>query len=176
MTAVPATAFVMPVAQPSCTVRSGWSKQEQPSMSEVKVNFPVAQVDGYPPVSMESVWAISTPVRGEYVVDNIPFFSMCATLGDLVSTHGDDEGRLWYESTVERSENSLIRVVLFDGKKTDTVRSTLRELGCSVETMECYSLLAVNIPKGTQLAVVQEYLSMMAAVDALDYEEPILRQ
>lgn len=145
-------------------------------MSEVKINFQVAQIDGYPPVSVESVWAVPTPVFGEYVIDNIPFFSVSATLGDRVSTFGDDEGRLWYEATVERSENSLIRVVLFDAEKLEAVRSALRELGCSVETMESHKLLAVNIPMDTQLAGVQEYLSTMAARDALDYEEPILRQ
>lgn len=66
--------------------------------------------------------------------------------------------------------------MLFFAGKLDEVRAALRERGCEVETMESYRLLAVNIAKDARLVDVQEYLSMMAAQDVLDYEEAILRQ
>ncbi len=51
-------------------------------MTEVKINFRLAQVDGYPPVTTESMWAQTTETVNEHVIDNIPFFFPFATLGD----------------------------------------------------------------------------------------------
>lgn len=145
-------------------------------MSEAKIHFRLAQVDGYPPVATESMWAQPTDTVNEYVIDNIPFFFTFATLGDRITSVVDEDGTLWYESTVEPSDNSLIRVLLFLAAKLDEVRAALRERGCEVETMASHKLLAVNIPKDARLVDVQEYLSMMADQDVLDYEEAILRQ
>lgn len=145
-------------------------------MTEVKINFRLAQFDGYPSVSTESMWAQPTDTVDEYVIDNIPFFATLATLGDRINTTTDEDGLLWYESTVERSDNSLVRVVLFLADRLDEVRTALRERGCEVETLASYKLLAVNIPKDVRLVNVQEYLSVIADQDVLDYEESILRQ
>ena len=79
-----------------------------------KVHFRLVQdEDGYPPVSVESVWAQPSTKAGEYVLDNIPFFAREATIGDVVQVR-EEEGHLWFDKVVRRSQNSLVRVVFFD--------------------------------------------------------------
>lgn len=150
--------------------------QKRKLVTEVKINFRLTQVDGYPPVATESVWAHSTDTVNEYVIDNIPFFAPFATLGDRITSLMDEDGALWYEATADRSDNSLIRAVLFVSERLGEVRTALRDRGCDVETLKSHDLLAVNIPRDVPLVDVQDYLSTMASQDVLDYEEAILRQ
>ena len=78
----------------------------------VKIHFQLEQdEDGYPPVAVESVWAQPAGQTGEYIVDNVPFFTRDATIGDTVRVREDD-GNLWFERVVARSTNSLVRVVM----------------------------------------------------------------
>jgi hypothetical protein len=131
--------------------------------------------DGYPPAGVESVWGQPTDTPAEYVVDNVPFFARCATLGDVVQVAEDDQG-LWFVGVVRRSGNSLIRVVFFDRSLATSVSKALVDLGCSTEYLAAYGLLAVNVPPEVGLGDVQSYLNTEAGKGALDYEEPLLRQ
>jgi len=55
------------------------------SDENVKLFFTlVPDEEGYPPFSVESVWGKLTAVAGQYVIENIPFFTREATLGDVV--------------------------------------------------------------------------------------------
>lgn len=142
----------------------------------VKVNFQLVQdEDSYPPVTVESVWAQPTTKAGEYLLDNIPFFAQEATVGDLVRVHEED-GHLWFESVVVRSQNSLVRVVFFDRASVERVNERLVALGCSTEYLKAHNLLAVSIPDSVNLRDVQGCLQAEARAGILDYEEPILRQ
>lgn len=146
-------------------------------MSSVRVHFKLDQIDDYPPVSVESAWTIETPEDEGYgyVMDSIPFFFSLATLGDRISVE-EEGGKLWFKGVVRRSGNSLIRVVLFDPSRTEEVRSALRRLGCDVEALSSYNLLAVSVPENVSLVEVQTYLKAMVDDSVIDYEEPILRQ
>jgi hypothetical protein len=130
--------------------------------------------DGYPPADTESVWAARIG-DGQYKIDNIPFFSRDATLGDVVEVTEEDD-RLWYRNTIEESANSLIRVVCYGGKGIPEVRSELTRLGCTTEWSESHHLIAVSIPGTVLLESVQQYLRGERAKDLLGFEEPILRQ
>jgi hypothetical protein len=145
-------------------------------MDSVKVHFRLVQdEDGYPPVSVESVWAQPTTQPGEYVLDNIPFFAREATIGDVVLVHEKD-GHLWFVEVVRRSKNSLVRVVFFDRTCVERISEQLVNLGCSTEYIKEHNLLAVSIPDTVKLQDVQGYLQSEAGAGVLDYEEPILRQ
>lgn len=142
--------------------------------SHLRICFQLAQAQGaYPPVSVENIWAMPTD-KGEYVLDNIPFFTRQATFGDTVSATLGEDGRLWFTKVVRESGNSLIRVVFFDLARIAEVRRDLEALGCDTELSK--NLVAVNIPSTTSLADVQRYLGGKAAQGWIDYEEPILRQ
>lgn len=142
----------------------------------VKRYFQLTQdEDDYPPVSVESVWAVPTEDPRQFVLDNVPFFVLNATLGDTVIASVRD-GAYWFEKVVQHSGNSLIRVVFFDGVQRKRIAQELKRIGCSTEYLEAHALLAVNIPAGVPLALVQVYLQREAAAEYLDYEEPMLRQ
>lgn len=142
----------------------------------VKVHFRLVQdEDGYPPVSVESVWAGAGTSGGEYVIDNVPFFAREATIGDVVQVH-DEGGHLWFDKVLRRSGNSLMRVVFFDHAAVESVNERLMGFGCSTEYFKAHNLLAVSIPSGVNLREVQGYLQAEVSAGTLDYEEPILRQ
>lgn len=142
----------------------------------VRLHFQLPQdADGYPPVAVESVWATPSVTPDEYVLDNIPFFTREATIGDTVQVQ-EEEGRRWFERVVARSKNSLIRVVFFEPDCVSKIKEQLVAMGCSAEFLKAHNLMAVNIPIEVDLTVVQEYLAAEAASGSIDYEEPILRQ
>ena len=144
----------------------------------VKVYFRLEpDVDGYPPVSVESVWARSSGADGEYVLDNVPFFEKAATLGDTIHAQETD-GVLWFDRLVSRSQNSLLRAVFFQphGEAESEICRQLESLGCQVERWKNHHLLAISVPAQISLTMIQEYLHRQSEAGTLDYEEPILRQ
>ena len=143
--------------------------------NHVKVLFRLTQdADGYPPVAVEGIWATQESAD-TFTLDNVPFFTREATLGDTVSAK--EEGHnLWFAGMSIRSRNSLLRVVLFDAFRVQELRQRLTDLGCSTEWDQSHKLVAVNVPETARLTAVQSYLQAEAARGWLDYEEPILRQ
>jgi hypothetical protein len=141
----------------------------------VKILFEIEpDQDGYPPLTVESVWA-TVESEGRYKLDNIPFFARKATLDDVVAV-SEDDGDLWFSAVVGTSGNSLLRVVLFDETRIEELRQHLGNLGCSTEWDKTHDLVSVNVPMSARLGSVQEYLRNEAAKGWLDYEEPLLRQ
>ena len=142
---------------------------------EVKVSFRLQpDEDGWPPVDVESVWARPGEVEGEYVIDNIPFFTREATDGDVIAVRYDIDGTLWFDKVIRSSRNSLIRVILFDCNPVDTVREQLGVFGCSTEYFSEYRVIAVNIPPNVEIVTVQSYLHGEEVAGRLAYEEAIL--
>lgn len=128
----------------------------------VKIHFQLEQdEDGYPPVASESMWGNPTGQPGEYILDNIPFFTRDATIDDTVHVREED-GILWFERVVAPSTNSLIRVVFFDRGAVQDTCQHLESVGCSIEYIRAYNLLAVNIPASVPLDRVQSYLQDQA--------------
>jgi len=130
--------------------------------------------DGYPPASVESLWA--EPAGAAYIIDSIPFFTSEATVGDRVLASGDGQGALWFDGIEQPSGHSLIRVVLFDKQQEDAIVGRLEALGCGTERMQTFNLLAVDVPEDASLTAVQAFLSERAVAGILDYQEAILRQ
>lgn len=144
-------------------------------MALMKVHFEFEQdEDGYPPVAVESVWCEPTSIRGEFIVDSIPFFIRDATLGDVVEATERPDG-WWFARIVRPSTHSLIRAVLFDTQQAQRIRTELKRLGCSTEYLDTYRLIAVHVPGSTLLGSVQAYLDLEAQGGTIDYEEPLLR-
>ena len=142
----------------------------------VKILFSLSQdADGYPPIAVESVWATMCETPGRFVIDNIPFFTRDATIGDSVCTREED-GQHWFERVAKKSTNSLIRIVFFDPTRIPAIGKKISSLGCSIEVLAQYNLMAVNVPVEVELSKVQSFLEDQASDGSLDYEEPILRQ
>jgi Domain of unknown function (DUF4265) len=139
-----------------------------------KVFFDLEQDEsGYPPVTTESLWGISTEAATEYVLDNIPFFEREATIGDKIRVE-EVAGRIWYRATISRTSHSLIRVVGLDDKDPISLGMDLEQMGCSWELDAAHHLIAVDVPPEV-LVRVQTLLAQYATSGKIDYEEAILR-
>ncbi len=110
------------------------------------------------------------------MIDNIPFFTREAAFGDIVSTTEEEDGMLRFRAVVQRSGNSLIRVMYREGTDPVDLCKALMALGCTVEHAERYGLLSVNVPPETRLSVVQVFLARGAEEEKWGYEEPLLMQ
>ena len=130
--------------------------------------------DGYPPVGYESVWAIPLGA-GQFAIDNIPFFTCDATLGDVVSAN-EEMGELRFVTVIRNSGNSLLRLIYAEGADVEQIRSALRELGCSTEWDSNHRLISVNVPASVALSRVRAFLDSGVERGISDFEEAIARE
>jgi Domain of unknown function (DUF4265) len=121
----------------------------------------------------ESAWVVDLG-EGHFLIDSIPFFAREGTLGDTI-TAAEENGELRYAETIERSGNSLFRVVYFKGIDPSEIRRALASLGCSTELNDVHRLIAVNVPAEVRLEDVRAYLEPGCTSGRWDYEEAILR-
>lgn len=144
--------------------------------NRVKVHFQLQpDEDGWPPATVESVWAKSGLHENEYVIDNVPFFAHEATIGDTVQVRKEG-GNLWFEKVLQDSPNSLIRIIVKDPNMIEEISDKLISMGCDTEGYKNYKLLAVNIPATVSLVTVQDFLKLQEEAGLLGYEEAILKQ
>jgi hypothetical protein len=142
----------------------------------VKIFFRLSpDEEGWPPVSVESVWATPTDVGNEYVIANIPFFALEANEDDRVRVCEED-GVMWMDSLVQSGGASLLRVVFYDATIREQLVAELKQLKSASEYLEQYNILSISVPSYASLGSVQRLLSRYAALDLLDYEEALLRE
>jgi hypothetical protein len=127
---------------------------------------------GYPPVDAEGLWveAIDDHIAR---IDNIPFFVRDATLGDTIE-YETEHGEPRYVATLERSGNSLIRVVCYPEADPAELRGQIEKFGCETELDANHSLIAINVPPEGDLKGLQTFLQLREASGDIGYEEPIL--
>lgn len=145
------------------------------AMVRIKVVFPIAKdEDGYPPVEYESLWALK--IRGStYKVDNIPFFTYSACVGDeIVAIKKGDE--YWFERNVKPSGNSLIRIIYYKEADHKSVRDDLSTIGCDSEELGEFRIIAVNVPNSRALVEAREILDRLEMQELISYEEAVVRQ
>ena len=137
----------------------------------VKVLFRVPREDGGEEV--ESLWA--TPVEDGYQLDNIPFCASSIACGDIVATKSNDDGALEFESLVQESGHSTIRLWFANADDVKQVRDNLRVLGCTSE-LDLSRLVAVDIPPEVPYALVLPLLEAGKDEGVFEYEEACLAQ
>lgn len=144
----------------------GFDKKHQKILVHTKAE------DGYPPEEWEGLWAIPMG-GGRFKIDNIPFYAKNLSCDDIVeaSREGDE---YVFRRVINPSENSTIRVVIYDLADESGVRHDLTALGCSIEGTGTPGLIAVNVPK-TSIENVLAYLENAFAGQKLDFEEGALR-
>jgi hypothetical protein len=142
-------------------------------MTRAKVIFLLERdEDGYPPVDAEGLWAdLLDEQRAS--IDNIPFFVRDATVGDIVR-YANFGGELRYVSTIQRSPNSLVRVICYPHADPERVRERIAGFGCETEFDANHRLIAVNVPLDGDLDGLREYLKHEEEIGMVGYEEPIL--
>lgn len=138
----------------------------------VKVLVHTKAEDGYPPEEWEGLWAIPMG-GGHFRIDNIPFFAKNLSCDDIVEA-GREGDEYVFRRVVAPSENSTIRVVIYDLADEGGVRNNLAALGCSIEGTGTAGLIAVNVPK-ISIGNVLDFLENAFADEKLDFEEGALR-
>ena len=140
-----------------------------------KIVFDLKQdEDGYPPAATESLWARSTERDNQFTIENVPFFTREATLGDVVFVTEKDS-TLYYHSTVHRSGNSLIRIICYEACNPLTLCKELEAMRCITEYIPSYRMIAVSVPADVRLDDVRAYLRTHFEQEFIDLEEAILR-
>jgi hypothetical protein len=143
-----------------------------PKANHVKILVYTAAEDGYPPEEWESLWAI--PMGDSlFKIDNIPFFAKGLSCDDVVSAAFEGDTYIFSE-VVTPSDNSTVRVLVFDSERVAEIRAALSEIGCESEGSGIPGLFSMNIPKNCQ-AQAYEFLRTAASDETLDYEEGAAR-
>jgi len=140
--------------------------------THVKILVRTEPVDGYPPEEWEGLWAVLVK-RGYFKIDNIPFYAKNLSCDDIVEARRQGKEYV-FERVAFPSENSTIRVVLYDLADESDFRKKLQGLGCRIEGTGTPGLIAVNVPKES-LVHVLDTLEEGFAMDKLDFEEGALR-
>jgi hypothetical protein len=124
----------------------------------VKVFFRLEKdKDGYPPVEVESLWAI--PREDGFELDNIPFYARGVALGDVVKVEKAEDGGLEFTEVVRRGGHSCYRIWLLK-KRPDDPQFTfeeLKDLGLRVE-MDLNHVMAIDVPPNVSLESVDGFL------------------
>lgn len=143
-------------------------------MKKLFLNLEV--IDGYPPVSMESIWAEVTE-EGYLKVNNIPFYSKEVSFGDIVNVIQKEENYLLYDKTIIHSKNSTLRIVFFNEsqKFKDKILTKLIDFGCESEAFNV-NFHAINIPIQVDIEEIYNFLDEFVETDDLDYDTGYLAQ
>jgi len=142
------------------------------SVVKEKVLFRLEQDDGYPPVSIEGLWA--QKVGDNFVVDNIPFYVYGIAPGDQIQAKMDS-GQIWFDTLLRASGSSIFRIFVKKHHDIPALRSALLDLSCPSEVDEKMGLIAVEIPVGVNASPFLEFLVRGQQTGQFDFEEGVLR-
>ncbi|MEV8390463.1 MULTISPECIES: DUF4265 domain-containing protein [unclassified Streptomyces] len=141
----------------------------------MKVHFRLdTDEDGWPPVSVESLWAVGL---GDGIVrlDNTPWFVRGVASNDIIRVEIDDEGVYWADETVQASENCTVRLVIMkDGGSAatrQTVLETFYRLGTTGEGNEQFRMVALDVPPDADLPRIRKLLDHGEAQEWWHWEE-----
>lgn len=134
--------------------------------------FPLERDEhGYPPDDAESLWA-NKVTDSTYQLDNIPWFAVGVSWGDLVRVRRSGAGELLFEEVVKPSGHSTVRVIVYELDALDEVIGRVERIGCSTENSHVPGLFSVDIPPNRAVRdQLTSYLAREHENDVLDYEE-----
>lgn len=133
-----------------------------------RMGFDLEVVDGWPPVSVETLWVKSLH-SGKYQIDNSPFFVRGLAVGDVVEGEGTSGELLRFLGKVSAGGHSTVWVMaLTDGARL-SVAAEIKELGCYVESSPWQSLLSVDIPDQKHLDELHRHLTVLASTNQVEF-------
>jgi Domain of unknown function (DUF4265) len=142
-------------------------------MNHVKILFGYSGPDDIQS-EVEGVWAI--PDSAGYIIDNIPFYIKSIALEDMVSARQGADGQLWFETLLEPSGHSTVRLWFDSATDVQRIRDELRALGCRSELSELPRLVAVDIPPNVPYSIIRPKLEEGERAGYFEYEEACLAQ
>lgn len=133
------------------------------SDNHVKVHFRM-DIDegGWPPVSVESLWAIDLG-DGTVRLNNTPWFVRGIASNDIIVVRPDDDGDLWAGDTVQPSQHCTIRLIVLKDDGSAAARQSVLEafhrLGTTGEGIERYRMVALDVPPEADLPKILKLLN-----------------
>ncbi|MGW4033952.1 DUF4265 domain-containing protein [Streptomyces sp. NPDC004838] len=132
------------------------------SDDHVKVHFRMdMDEDGWPPVSVESLWAVDLG-DGTVRLDNTPWFVRGVASGDIIKAELGGDGVLWAGETVQPSQNCTIRLIVLKDDGSAAARRSVLEvfhrLGTTGEGIERYGMVALDVPPEADLPQIRKVL------------------
>ena len=109
-----------------------------------------------------------------YKIDNIPFYVRGISCDDVVSADNDD-GKLHFNSLIQPSLSSVLRVIVFKESLVPVIREDLKKLGCDTELSHIPTLIAVNVPPSANYDEVTDFLDQGESKEDWEYEVASLR-
>jgi hypothetical protein len=158
---------------------SGFIRRPITGSDRVKLRFDLAQDElGYPPATLESMWAIPLG-HSRFQLDNIPFFVCGVSCFDTVSARQEADGLLKYDQLLESGGHSTLRVIFHDNatdprplrERARELRNRLRELGCSSEQSHIPGLISIDIPPEVDITEARAILDAGETQQLWGYEE-----
>lgn len=152
---------------------SGHSSRDDASLEVIRFSL-VQDADGWPPVSVESLWAAPLDAeRGRLM--NIPFFVTGVAAGDVIRTVWR-EGERWAASIESRSGHYVIRLATFpDARDQAWVSARIDEfehMGLDCEgSGPPFWMVAVDIPPSADYASIKRHLEDGERRGLWEYEE-----
>ncbi|MDR7134397.1 hypothetical protein J2X06_001581 [Lysobacter niastensis] len=104
------------------------------------------EIDGdWPPISSEAVWC--DLVGASFQLRNAPFFIKGLAVNDIFEAEPDPvNGHIFEFQVTEPSDHSLIWILNNTQVDADPILAQLRDIGCSTEGLQRFSLYAVDVP------------------------------
>ncbi len=131
--------------------------------------FDLEVVDGWPPVSAETLW-VKTMGQSRFQIDNCPFFVKGIAVRDLVEGHGEQEGLLRFSRKLESGGHSTIHVIVLADEVGPALKADITEAGSHVEGSPWKSLFSIDVPDANVLGEVQRRLKARAAAGEIEFE------
>jgi hypothetical protein len=127
----------------------------------------------YPPVDWEELWAACLG-EDKYRIDNIPFYAVGISSGDLVLAVPRDN-KLVVTEVVGTNGHSTVRVMIHDKSLTAKIRDELKNAGCATELSNVPGFFSVDVPPEVDYPAIARLLSGYEAQERITYEESSLR-
>ncbi|XVS66396.1 DUF4265 domain-containing protein [Actinosynnema sp. CA-299493] len=143
-----------------------------------RVAFDLPQVSTtWPPFNTERIWARKTSVPYQLEVQNIPFFVIGLSCGDIIRAKPDHDRReLVFDSLVMHSGHSTIRVLVREemSDRRDGILDLFRSHECSWEFTNVDRHFAVNVPKSVDYASLRVELVKLVEEGEIEVEEAFI--
>jgi hypothetical protein len=114
--------------------------------------------------------------NNKYIIENIPLYVDNLALGDVLLVERLDDGKLYFEDLIGKSENSTVRIIFFNYDEV-FVKKFLKEIekfGVSWVGFDGGTYYSMNIKKELNYKPIRDFLATDRSI--VDYEESCLSE
>ena len=137
---------------------------------QFELQFELQVDDGWPPVSVEPVWATKLS-DSTAQLENAPFFAVGAARLDTVRIERSEAGPWRFVSVEQPSGHSVVRVIAADAADLPAIIDAMVQLGCAYEASFIETLVAFDVLPDSEFGPIRAFLDNAENQGRLDYDE-----